>query len=323
MPLLAMALIGLHVSVGFAQSGGSGAGTGFPVDPLTVPAARPQVPPPTTKAAKKGRTVAPKAAKTSRARTRASANHGRAEAENPSLNFVTPAPTINNAVDPNFGNGFVNNGVGNGVLLAPSPGFNSGFANYGYGYNTFNYGLSGYNSGFGSYYNGSSVGFGLMAAGLGSGVPAANSAPATATGGYAGTSNRLFTGFDGDRVGELAPTPGFGYAPRIDQVHGGYRMDGFGVAVRKGELVQGGNYVPGFGVIGSPGLPTFGNFAGGNAVQGGTYVPGFGVTGGVSNSSFGAVAPGFGNPLSGTSVHGGSYTPGFGVTGGVGHPAGK
>jgi len=120
----------------------------------------------------------------------------------------------------------------------------------------------------------------------------------TATGGYVGRSDRrLIRGFDGDGQGDFAPTPGFGFSPRIERVQGGNYIAGVGVPLRKGERVNAGNLIPGYGVIGQ----TM------DATVGGTYVAGYGVIGSydprVQNQPRDQVA-------------GGSYVPGFGVVGG-------
>ncbi len=120
----------------------------------------------------------------------------------------------------------------------------------------------------------------------------------TATGGYVGRSDRrLIRGFDGDGQGDFAPTPGFGFSPRIERVQGGNHIAGIGVPLRKGERVNAGNLIPGYGVIGQ----TM------DATVGGTHVPGYGV--------IGSYDPRVQNQPR-DQVVGGSYVPGFGVVGG-------
>lgn len=103
----------------------------------------------------------------------------------------------------------------------------------------------------------------------------------TATGGLSGpTDKRLIRGFDGDGNGDLPASPGDITHARVDRVKGGNHIAGYGVPLRKGELVYRGNYIPGQGVIGQSTDET----------QGGTYRPGFGVVGGGSATGFGAIA---------------------------------
>lgn len=130
--------------------------------------------------------------------------------------------------------------------------------------------------------------------------------------------------------------PGSSFSPgffgRIEQVHGGTYIPGYGVnngfptpepvfggiyvagyGVNNGfarpEAVAGGFYRPGFGVM-NGGILSGGNAAvGGNSVQGGYYSPGFGVQGFGSNGTAGFYS-------GGTSVHGGSLVPGLGVVSG-------
>jgi hypothetical protein len=79
--------------------------------------------------------------------------------------------------------------------------------------------------------------------------------------------------------------PGYGTA-----VSGGQYVPGYGVmgGYPGGYSTFGGTYAPGFGVMGTPGA----------AVSGGTFIPGYGVTGSAIGSQ---------------KVQGGTYIPGYGV----------
>jgi hypothetical protein len=83
-------------------------------------------------------------------------------------------------------------------------------------------------------------------------------------------------------------------------------MRNYNIAMNSfGTPVAGGNFLPGYGVIGSPGTPVFG----------GTFIPGYGVTGIQGTPVFGGTyMPGYGvRGVGARQVHGGTYIPGYGV----------
>ena len=250
---LAMALVASLTGLATAQD----VPGGFPQDPLLAPARRsPGVPAPARGArarpASKGRPRTPspaQQAKAARARSRAEMAARQAEwfaaladpgfpvdADDPARPGVPP----NGFVVPNGSFGTVN-AAGSFTAINGFGGFGPFFGGYG----------GGYGGGIWPYYAAATGGIPYANA-LASGrlmpvFPASGGASSSTAALNAATDNRLIHGYDGQFPDFAATNGNYNgsvYHPRIEDVHGGSRVDGYGVALRKGELVNGGNLHP-------------------------------------------------------------------------------